>query len=59
VTTSNGYASSSERLVHFGLGAARRVRLVEIEWPSGRRQRLEDVASDRVVAVTEPGGCAP
>jgi tetratricopeptide (TPR) repeat protein len=56
VTTSNGYASSSNRVLHFGLGADTRARLVEIEWPSGSRQRLEDVAADRVVSVTEPSG---
>jgi hypothetical protein len=54
VTTSNGYASSSDRVVHFGLGAETRARLVEIEWPSGSRQQLVDLAADRIVSVTEP-----
>ena len=54
VTTSNGYASSSDRVVHFGLGAETRARLVEIEWPSGSRQQLMDLAADRIVLVTEP-----
>ena len=34
-TTSVGYASSSERIVRFGLGGARVAREVEIAWPSG------------------------
>jgi enediyne biosynthesis protein E4 len=55
VTTSVGYASSSDSRVHFGLGANAAAKEIEITWPSGRRQVLHDVAADRVVAVTEPG----
>lgn len=53
-TTSVGYASSSDRVVHFGLGAAESVRSIEVRWPSGQAQRLADVAAGRVVAVQEP-----
>jgi hypothetical protein len=55
VTTSVGYASSSDSRVHFGLGANATVKEIEIAWPSGTRQVLRDVAADRVVTVTEPG----
>ncbi len=54
VTTSVGYASSSDSRVHFGLGAAKVARKIEIFWPSGVRQVLNDVAGDRVVPVEEP-----
>jgi hypothetical protein len=54
VTTSVGYASSSDSRVHFGLGANSAVKEIQISWPSGIRQVLRDVAADRVVAVTEP-----
>ena len=53
-TTAVGYASSSDSRVHFGLGADRRARRIEIRWPSGRRQTLEDVAAGQIVAVVEP-----
>ena len=53
-TTSVGYASSSDRVVHFGLGRDASAKLVEILWPSGVRQRLEDVAADRQLTVREP-----
>lgn len=56
VTTSVGYASSSDSRVHFGLGANAAAKEIEINWPSGVRQVLHDVAADRVVAVTEPAG---
>ncbi len=53
VTTSTGYASSSDVRVHFGLGRAALAREILIEWPSGTKQVLRNVAADRVVAVTE------
>ena len=56
VTTSGGYASSSDPRVHFGLGDAASAREIEIRWPSGIRQLLRDVQADRIVAVTEPRG---
>ncbi len=53
-TTSTGYAASSDARVHFGLGPAREARRVEIRWPSGVRQSLENIPADQVVTVTEP-----
>jgi len=53
-TTSVGYASSSEPVVRFGLGDETAADRVEIRWPSGRVQALENVAGDRVIEVTEP-----
>jgi enediyne biosynthesis protein E4 len=56
VTTSTGYAASSDPRVHFGLGASRVIREIEIRWPSGTRQVLHDVTADRRMVVTEAGG---
>ncbi len=53
-TSSVCYASSSLGPVHFGLGADTSATEVEIVWPSGIVQRLENVSADRVVKVTEP-----
>ena len=53
-TTSTGYAASSDPRIHFGLGADAAARRVEIRWPSGVRQVLENVAADRIVKVAEP-----
>ena len=53
-TTAVGYASSSDNRVHFGLGSDAEVRTVEITWPSGTLQTLEDPEIDRVLSVTEP-----
>jgi hypothetical protein len=40
--------------VHFGLGADRSAREIEIRWPSGLTQVLVDVPADRVLEVEEP-----
>ena len=54
VTTSVGFMSSSDRRVHFGLGAEKAIRELEIRWPSGTVQRLTDVVPDHVLVVEEP-----
>jgi hypothetical protein len=54
VSFAAGYASSSARPVHFGLGANTSADLVEIRWPSGITQELKNVAADRIVKVKEP-----
>jgi len=56
MTTSVGYASSSDFGVHFGLGAARTVDRLEVRWPSGEKQVLMDVPVNQIVTVTEPAG---
>ena len=53
-STSTGYAASSDPRVHFGIGANKKLREVEIRWPSGTRQVLKDVAANRILRVEEP-----
>jgi len=53
VTTSVGYVSSSDKRVHFGLGADRRIREIELRWPSGKVQVVRDVAADQILKVRE------
>ena len=53
LTTSLGYASSSSRIVHFGLGRERVVKLIEIRWPSGVIQTLRDVKANQLLEVKE------
>jgi len=55
MTTSVGYASSSYGPVHFGLGSDTRADSIEIHWPSGIIQKLENVPADQVLKVAEPG----
>lgn len=52
-TTSVGYASSSEALVRFGLGAQDHVKTIEVVWPGGGTQVIENAAIDRVLEIRE------
>jgi enediyne biosynthesis protein E4 len=54
MTTSVGYASSSDGPVHFGLGSDPIAKTIEIHWPSGAIQVLTDTHADQVLHVTEP-----
>jgi hypothetical protein len=42
--------------VHFGLGGAEIVEVIEVRWPSGKRQRLENVPANQALTVVEPTG---
>lgn len=53
-TTSVGYASASEKIVHFGLGAEKQAKSLEIRWPSGKTQTLENVPANQALTVREP-----
>ena len=53
VNAGSGYVSSSSKRQHFGLGPASRIDEVEIEWPSGERTQLRDLAGDRAYQIIE------
>jgi len=52
--TAVGYGSSSDKRIHFGLGKVPEVKELEVIWPGGKRQLLNDFPLDRVVSVNEP-----
>jgi hypothetical protein len=56
VTTASSYLSSSDKRVHFGLGTETLAAAIEIRWPSGIRQTLENVRADQILQVDEPSG---
>jgi hypothetical protein len=58
VTTAGSYQSANDKRVHFGLGQDKRAKLVEIRWPSGIEQKIEDVAADQILTVKEPRSAA-
>ena len=51
-----GYMSSSEPMVHFGLGEDTAIARMTVRWPSGRVQTFENLPVDRRFTVTEPSG---
>jgi len=52
-TSAGSYLSSSDKRLHFGLGASETAK-IEIVWPSGTRQTLNDVHADQFLEVREP-----
>jgi hypothetical protein len=54
VRSGSSYCSQSELALTFGLGSDRQVTAVEVEWPSGTRQRLKNVETNQVITVREP-----
>ena len=53
MTLTRGYLSTDEPVAHFGLGEAEVVESLEIEWPSGARQRLEGLQAGNRYTVSE------
>jgi len=54
VAISVGFMSSSDKRVHFGLGAETKIRSIEIRWPSGIQQVLRNVTADQFLKIDEP-----
>lgn len=49
-----GVLSSSEPVLHFGLGAAERVLRLRVTWPDGGMQEFHDLPVDRRYRIVEP-----
>lgn len=56
VRSGGGYFSQNDLRVHFGLGKAEKVELLEIRWPSGQVDALKDVKPNQVIYVKEGSG---
>jgi len=54
VSTAGSYLSSNDKRAHFGLGTDTVAREIEVHWPSGLVQKLEDVRGDQIVKIDEP-----
>jgi len=53
VRSGGSYISQNDFRLHFGLGQAARADLIEIRWPSGRMERLENVSANQILRVRE------
>jgi hypothetical protein len=56
VRSGGGYFSQNDLRVHFGLGKAEKVDVLEIHWPSGQVDTLKDVKANQVIFVKEGEG---
>jgi hypothetical protein len=52
----SSYLSQSELVLTFGLGASTKADSVEIDWPSGQTQKLNDLVADQTFIVQEGKG---
>src|SRR5229473_520463 len=56
VRSGGGYFSQNDLRVHFGIGKAENVELLEIRWPSGLVETLRDIKPNQVIFVKEGEG---
>jgi len=56
VRSGGGYYSQNDLRVHFGIGEAERVELLEVRWPSGQTDELKDLKANCLYYLTEGKG---
>ncbi len=59
VSTTSGYLSANDKRAHFGLGSATSATAIDIRWPSGIRQHLDNVKADQILTIDEPAQSTP
>ena len=52
-TTAGSYVSANDKRLHFGLGSATAAS-VEVVWPSGLHQSLQDIKANQFLEIREP-----
>jgi hypothetical protein len=55
VKAGSSYLSQSDLRVHFGLGDRQQAERLEIRWPSGQVDVLEDIEANQILTVREGG----
>jgi enediyne biosynthesis protein E4 len=53
LTSGASYYSTHEPTLHFGIGAASKVDIVEVRWPNGLRQKWENLPPNRTILLVE------
>jgi len=56
VRSGGSYISQNDLRIHFGLGKADKVDLLEIRWPSGQVDTLKNIPANRLIYVKEGEG---
>ncbi len=56
VRSGGSYLSSSDLRLHFGLGAAAKIDRLELTWPSGQKDIIENPPVDHILVVKEGVG---
>jgi hypothetical protein len=53
VRSGGSFFSQNDLRLHFGLGTAQRIDLLEVHWPSGAVDRVRNVSVDGIIAIKE------
>jgi hypothetical protein len=56
VQSGSSYLSQNDLRLHFGLGPHAKIGTTEIQWPSGAKQTLHDMAADSIYTIEEGVG---
>ena len=56
VTSGSSYLAQHDIRVHFGLGAATKADRLEITWPDGRAEVMENLPVNHIITVREGQG---
>jgi enediyne biosynthesis protein E4 len=56
VKSGTSYLSQNDLRLHFGLGTDTTMKAVEISWPSGKKEMLQDVPADFIYTIVEGSG---
>ncbi|WP_414649384.1 CRTAC1 family protein [Edaphobacter sp.] len=56
VVSGGSYASTNDPRLHFGLGDATKIDLIEIHWPDGSKEKFTLDKVDQIVTLTEGKG---
>jgi hypothetical protein len=54
VRSGSSYCSQSDLALTFGLGQDTKVSQVQIEWPSGTKQQLNNISVNQFLTIEEP-----
>ncbi|MFH0843404.1 MAG: CRTAC1 family protein [Bacteroidota bacterium] len=52
--STTGYLSQNDPRIHFGLGKDEMIDRLEINWPSGKEQLMENVKANQILEIREP-----
>ncbi|HAW97363.1 MAG TPA: hypothetical protein DCX67_02400 [Opitutae bacterium] len=55
LASSQGYASANAPVLHFGLGEAKLIKRLTVNWPRGQVQVFDDLDVNRMLAIRQPG----
>ncbi|MCS6803864.1 MAG: CRTAC1 family protein [Acidobacteriota bacterium] len=56
VVSGTSFLSANDPRLHIGLGRATQVDHLEVRWPSGRRERFENIQADQRITIEEGRG---